>query len=241
MVKTIIILFFFLSFAASQTSFKTDTLETTGGPLEITFIAHGTLMMKYNGIVLHIDPVSRYADYTKLPDADIILITHHHGDHMDPAAINELSQKDTKLIYTAICSQKKTGGMILPNGKETTIDNIEIKSVPAYNLVHKRDDGSFFHVKGECNGYILSFSGYKVYVAGDTEDIPEMKNWKGVDVAFLPMNLPYTMTPGMVAHAVDMLQPKIFYPYHFGDTNMDDLLVLLKNKKDVDVRVRNMK
>lgn len=241
MFKAVLAFFVIISCLSAQTPFKTDTLDTGSGPLEITFIGHGTLMMKYRDAVIHIDPGSRYADYEKMPDADVILVTHHHGDHMDADAIDKITKKETKLIYTALCSQKKPGGIILPNGKETSVDGLQIKSVPAYNLVHKRDDGSFFHVKGECNGYIMSFSGFKVYVAGDTENIPEMKNWKGVDVAFLPMNLPYTMTPEMVANAVDMLQPEIFYPYHFGDTNMDDLLVLLKNKSGSDVRVRNMK
>lgn len=229
-----------LNFVFAQNSFKTDTLKTGGTDLLITFIAHGTLLFQYDGKVIHIDPAERYTDYSKMPQADIILVTHHHGDHFDPQAIKTLSKPGTKLFYTSACAEKMADGKVLKNGMSATVENISVKAVPAYNLVHKRPDGRFFHPKGECNGYLLSLDGFKVYVAGDTENIPEMKEWQGVDVAFLPMNLPYTMTPEMVADALDILKPKIFYPYHFGDTNLDDLRVLLKDKSAIDVRYRNM-
>ena len=118
---------------------------------------------------------------------------------------------------------------------------LKIEAIPAYNLVHKRDNGQPFHPKGVGNGYIITFGDKRVYVAGDTENIPEMKSLQEIDCAFLPMNLPYTMTPEMVADAAEAFRPKILYPYHFGDTDTSQLLRLLQDQKEVEVRIRNMK
>jgi L-ascorbate metabolism protein UlaG (beta-lactamase superfamily) len=129
----------------------------------------------------------------------------------------------------------------MKNGDHQTALGIPVEAVPAYNIQHKRPDGEVFHPKGEGNGYILTFGGTRVYVAGDTENIPEMKALKKIDVAFLPMNLPYTMTPAMVADAAKAFRPKILYPYHYGETNVSALIELMKNNKDVEVRIRRMK
>jgi L-ascorbate metabolism protein UlaG (beta-lactamase superfamily) len=236
-------LIMFFNYAVSddlKNNFETDTIRTSTDQLLITFIGHGTLMFKFNDLVVHVDPVSRYANYDRMPKGDIILITHHHGDHLDPKAIKFIAKKDTKVILTESCLEKLQDGIVMVNGDEKIIDGITIHAVPAYNLVHKRDDGTVFHPKGVGNGYVITFGNEKVYVAGDTENIPEMKDLKDIDIAFLPMNLPYTMTPKMVADAVDMIKPKILYPYHFGDTNTDDLLKLLKDKTDLQVRIRKM-
>ena len=222
-------------------SFETDSISTPQGTILITFIGHGTLMFEYNNLIIHVDPVSRYADYTKLPKADIILVTHHHGDHLDPGAIHVISQEKTKILLTASCTDKFTGATVIRNGEQQIINGLKILAVPAYNLVHKRRDGSPFHPKGEGNGYVITFGKQNIYIAGDTENFPEMENLPDIDIAFLPMNLPYTMTPGMVADAVSMIAPKILYPYHFGETNMDELLVLLKDNNDIEIRIRNMK
>ncbi len=226
---------------SAQTQFEKDVIKTSGGNLEITFIGHGTIMFTFNGKVIHIDPYSKLADYSKLPKADIILITHHHGDHLDRQAIEKIEKDKTDLIYTELCAEKFPGGTVMKNGDIKTIDGIKIEAVPAYNLVHNRDDGEPFHVKGDCNGYVISFADKKVYIAGDTENIPEMKDLKEIDIAFLPMNLPYTMTPEMVVDAVKSFKPKILYPYHFGDTDVSKLTDLMKDVKGVEVRVRKMK
>ena len=226
--------------AFAQNSFETDTIKTSAGELKITFIAHGTLMFEFNNKVIHIDPVSRYTDYSKMPKADLILVTHHHGDHLDKSAIDLIKKENTDLILTKLCKDKIEEGTVLENGEEKVFEGINIKSVPAYNIIHKRDNGEPFHAKGECNGYVLTFGDKKVYVAGDTENVPEMKNLSGVDIAFIPMNLPYTMSPEMAADAVNMLNPKILYPYHFGNTDVNELLKLLKGRKDIDIRVRKM-
>lgn len=237
---TSVFLILFVGVSFAQNNFETDTIKTSAGNLRITFIAHGTLMFEFNNKVIHADPVSRYADYSKMPKADLIVVTHHHGDHLDKSAIDLIKKDNTDLVLTKLCKDKIEEGTILNNDREKTFQGINVKAVPAYNLVHMRDNGEPFHKKGECNGYVLTFGNKKVYVAGDTENVPEMKNLSGVDIAFVPMNLPYTMTPEMAADAVNMLNPKIFYPYHFGNTNVNELLELLKDKKDMEIRVRKM-
>jgi len=239
--KILTLLFIFLyTFSNAQDSFEKDIIKTSGGALEITFIGHGTLMFNFNDLIIHIDPVSSYADYSKLPDADIILITHQHGDHLNKEAIDLISKSDTEIIVTEKVSQELSGGIIMKNWDKRNVKAIEILAVPAYNLVHKRDNGSPYHPKGEGNGYVMTFADIKVYVAGDTENFPEMDDMPQVDVAFLPMNLPYTMTPEMVADAALRLNPKILYPYHFGNTDTDELVKLLENHKEIQVRIRKM-
>jgi L-ascorbate metabolism protein UlaG (beta-lactamase superfamily) len=235
-----LLLIFLYTFSNAQDSFEKDIIKTSGGALEITFIGHGTLMFNFNDLIIHIDPVSSYTDYSKLPDADIILITHQHGDHLNEEAIDLISKSDTEIIVTEKVSQELDGGIIMKNWDKRNVKAIEILAVPAYNLVHKRDNGSPFHPKGEGNGYVMTFDDIKVYVAGDTENFPEMDDMPQVDVAFLPMNLPYTMTPEMVADAALRLNPKILYPYHFGNTDTDELLKLLENHKGIQVRIRKM-
>jgi L-ascorbate metabolism protein UlaG (beta-lactamase superfamily) len=224
----------------SQIPFEQDTIQTNQGALVITFIGHGTLMFAFNKMVIQVDPVSEYADYSTLPKADLILITHHHGDHLDPVAIEKSFQPGTEIILTETCAQQLKKGIVLKNGEVKKIKGLTIEAVPAYNLVHKRDNGKPFHPKGEGNGYVITFGDKKVYVAGDTENIPEMSNLKGIDVAFLPMNLPYTMTPEMVAEAVKAFKPKILYPYHYGDTDVNQLLKLMKDFPETEVRIRKM-
>ncbi len=239
-----IIIFFMciLTFSAKSLAgeFERDTITTDKGDLIITFIGHGTLIFTYGDLIIHVDPVNRYADFSKLPKADIILVTHHHGDHLDPDAIRMIKKADTDVILTETCAKQGENGIIMHNGDEKWIKNLRILAVPAYNIVHKRDNGEPYHPIGIGNGYVVAFSDKRVYIAGDTEDIPEMKNLNGIDCAFLPMNLPYTMTPEMVVHAVEMLKPKILYPYHFGDTDTNRLLKLLNSTESIDIRIRKM-
>lgn len=226
--------------AQSGIELEKDIIKTSEGDLEITFINHGTLMMSFKNIILHIDPVAGYADYSKLPKADIILITHHHGDHLNEQAVTALKKADTKIVLTETCYNSLQEGTILANGDQGTFQGIKVEAVPAYNLQHKRDNGEVFHPKGIGNGYVINFGDVRVYIGGDTENFPEMKSLKDIDIAFLPMNLPYTMTPDMVADAVDMFNPKILYPYHFGSTDTNELIKLLKDHNDLEVRIRKM-
>jgi L-ascorbate metabolism protein UlaG (beta-lactamase superfamily) len=238
------ILFFSLLFIASAHSMENlekDTIATTGGDLEISFIGHGSLMFTFQGKTIHVDPYSRLADYNQLPKADIIFITHHHQDHLDLKALEGVRTDKTTIILTEICAKELSGGIVMNNGDMKTIDGIQVKAVPAYNLVHKREDGRFFHPMGEGNGYILTFGDKNVYIAGDTENTPEMKSLTHIDIAFLPMNLPYTMTPAMVADGARAFKPKVLYPYHYGKTDTSELVNLLKQDNDIELRIRNMK
>jgi L-ascorbate metabolism protein UlaG (beta-lactamase superfamily) len=232
--------FCFSSLPAGQNDFENDIIKTSKGDLEITFIGHGTLMFKFQDKIIHIDPVSREADYGKLPKADLVLITHEHGDHLDVKVLDLIKKDNTKIIYTKVCSESYNGGQVLKNGDSKTILGIKVEAVPAYNIINKRDNGSPFHPKGNGNGYVLSFGDKRVYVAGDTENTPEMKNLKDINVAFLPMNLPYTMTQEMVVDAAKSFKPKILYPYHFGSTDTNKLLELMKDIKHTEVRIRKM-
>jgi L-ascorbate metabolism protein UlaG (beta-lactamase superfamily) len=225
----------------ARAAFETDTIKTAQGDLKITFIGHGTLMFSFGDKVIHVDPWEKLADYSKLPKADVILITHEHPDHLDLDALGKIRTDKTALILTKNCAQKVQGGQIMSNGDEKTVAGLKIEAVPAYNLVHKRDTGQPFHPKGVGNGYIITFGDKKVYVAGDTENTPEMKGLKGIDIAFLPMNLPYTMTPEMVADAAKAFKPKVLYPYHTGETDLSKLTQLMKGTDGVEVRVRKMK
>lgn len=226
--------------AAAAGAFETDTLPTAAGDLKITFIGHASLMFEFGGKVIHIDPVDQFGDYSKLPKADLILTTHDHFDHTDPKTIERLGSAKTKLVLTPLAAAKIGRGIVLKNGGETSVDGIRIEAVPAYNIVHMRSPGMPYHPKGDGNGYILTLGGKRIYIAGDTENIPEMKGLGAIDVAFLPMNLPYTMTPAMVADAARMIRPKILYPYHTTDTDTSKLQPLLKDEKGIEVRVRRM-
>jgi L-ascorbate metabolism protein UlaG (beta-lactamase superfamily) len=226
--------------AKMENQFEQDTIQTEAGDLKITFITHATLMFEYQGKVIHVDPVGSAADYSRMPKADIILVTHEHSDHFDPRAIKTLQKDSTRLIFTKACAEKMPGGTVMKNGDVLTVDGLKIEAVPAYNIVHKRPDGQPFHPQGVGNGYIINFGKTRVYVAGDTENTPEMKQLKKIDIAFLPMNLPYTMTPEMVADAARALQPRILYPYHYGQTDPKKLVELLKDTK-IEVRIRKLK
>jgi len=226
---------------SAQEAFEKDVLKTSAGDLEITFIGHGTLMLRFDGKILHVDPYSRLADYTKQPKADAILITHDHPDHLDPAALQKVRATNTTVIVSAICAGKVAGGIVMKNGDTRKVMGIKVEAVPAYNIVNKRPDGQPFHPKGEGNGYVLTFGDTRVYIAGDTENTPEMKTLAHIDCAFLPMNLPYTMTPEMVADAAKAFKPKILYPYHYGETDTSRIVQLLKDSPDIKVRIRKMK
>jgi L-ascorbate metabolism protein UlaG (beta-lactamase superfamily) len=230
-----------LAFGSLASAFETDVFKTSSGDLKITFIGHGTLMFDYSGKIIHVDPYGKLADYGKLPKADLILITHEHTDHLDPDALNKIKTDKTKLILSDAASKKYPGGSTMRNGDVLTVGGLKIEAVPAYNLVHMRETGQPFHPKGVGNGYLLTFGDKRVYVAGDTENTPEMKALKDVDVAFLPMNLPYTMTPEMVADATKAFKPKILYPYHTGETNLAKFTDLMKGVDVVEVRLRKMK
>jgi len=241
LVWTICILAFGLAgFAAAPSKYEKDAIATSRGDLEITFLGHGTLRMTFGGKTVHSDPYGDVADYGALPKADLVLVTHEHSDHLDPAALKAILKPGTKIVAAKACAAKLPGAVILANGESRTVLDLVIEAVPAYNIVHERSKGNPFHPKGAGNGYIVAFGDKRVYIAGDTENTPEMKALKNIDVAFLPMNLPYTMTPEMVADAARAFRPKVLYPYHYGDTDASRLTNLLENEKGIEVRIRKL-
>jgi L-ascorbate metabolism protein UlaG (beta-lactamase superfamily) len=226
--------------ATAQKEFSSDIFQTSSGDLKITFIGHGTLMFTFGGKIIHIDPYSRVADYSRLPKADLILITHEHRDHFNPDVISMIKKDNTEIILTKKCAEEVDGGIIMKNGDVKTVMGLKIEAVPAYNIVHMRRENMPYHPKGDGNGYIIAFGNKRVYVAGDTENIPEMKALEDIDIAFLPMNLPYTMSPEMVADAAKAFKPKILYPYHYGRTDTSKIVELLKAVKGIEVRIREL-
>ncbi len=220
--------------------YTTDIIKSSGEDIKITFLGHGTLMFTFGSMVIHVDPVSDMGDYTNLPKADMILVTHEHFDHFEPKTIEMLRKDGTVVVATEPCAQQINDCIVMKNGDVKTIQGLKVEAVPAYNLVHMRTPGNPFHPRGVGNGYVITFNDKKIYIAGDTENISEMKELTGIDVAFLPMNLPYTMTPEMVADAARAFKPKILYPYHFGSTDTSKLIDLLKDNKEIEVRIRDM-
>ncbi len=225
---------------ANQIPYETDAIPTSEGDLRISFLGHASVRLTLGGKEIYIDPFSRLADYSNLPKADVILITHEHGDHLDPRAVADLRTEKTLVALTPACADQLAGGIIMKNGDTQIVGGIKVEAVPAYNLVHKRENGQPFHPQGRGNGYILTLGGKRVYLAGDTENIPEMKQLRNIDIAFLPMNIPYTMTPEMAADAAKAFRPRILYPYHYGDTDTSKLQPFLRDEKGIDVRIRKM-
>jgi L-ascorbate metabolism protein UlaG (beta-lactamase superfamily) len=214
-----------------------DTIATKKGNLIIHCIEHGSLMLEYRGFNIYIDPYVRFADISQLPKADIILVTHEHGDHFDKALIRHFTKNSTRIILNQSTYNILKTGTVLANGASITVNGILIEAIPAYNMTPGRE---MYHPKGRDNGYVLAIGGKRIYIAGDTEDIPEMRDRTNIDIAFLPMNLPYTMSPEQTAHAAMAFMPKILYPYHFGDTDVSKLLDLMKNVPGIEVRIKNM-
>lgn len=212
--------------AAFAATVPTQTFPTSAGPVRITPIYHATAMIEAGGDRIYIDP-ARPANIRGLPPADLILITHDHPDHMDPADIAALSKAGTTIIAPAAVARAIPHVQVLRNGESVTWRQWKITAVAMYNIRRHAPDGELYHPKGRGNGYVLTYGGKRFYFAGDTEGTPEMRALKDIDVAFIPMNLPYTMTPDEAADAVKAFRPKIAIPYHYSGQDIqrfaDDL------------------
>ena len=229
---------FFATVVFGQKQFSKDTIPSSTGELVITFIGHGSLLFEWQDKKIYIDPSSRQADLYQFPKADMIFVTHHHADHCDPSALKALTQDKTKTFMSSIAHETWGQGMVLFPEQQLNIDNVGITVVNAYNLVNINEEGEPYHKKGEGNGYILSFGKLRIYIAGDTENTPEVKALKKIDAAFLPMKLPYTMTPKMVADAAKTFKPKILYPYHYDRNKLSELQELMKEVPEVELRIK---
>ena len=191
-----------------------QTFPTAAGPVVITPIYHASALIQAGGKNIYMDP-ARPANFTGLPKADLILITHPHGDHMDPVTIAKLSKPGTEIFAPAAVAKTVTTAHVIENGQSVTWGAWKIEAVPMYNLKRGPAPGKLYHPKGWGNSYVLTYGGKRFYFSGDTEGIPEMRALKNIDVAFICMNLPYTMTPGEAAAAVKAFHPRIAIPYHY--------------------------
>ena len=235
----------FAATAASATTgdaldFQTDTFKTKEGKaVTITAIKHASLRIQYDGLEIQVDPVAKYApetDYSKFPKADVILVTHEHFDHFDRDAIATLKKDGAEIVANPAVQKMLGSGTALANGESRVLaKGIKLDAVPAYNTTPGHTQ---FHPKGRDNGYVLTIDGLRIYIAGDTEDIPEMASLKDIDVAFLPCNQPYTMTPEQVAKAARTIKPKVLFPYHYSQTSIKQVADLLTGS-GIDVRIRN--
>jgi L-ascorbate metabolism protein UlaG (beta-lactamase superfamily) len=229
--------------SAAAPNHQTDEVQTSKGVLRVTPLYHGSVMLEFGGKIIHIDPWSQ-ADYTGLPQADLILSTHTHADHMDPMLINKLKKPTTIILAPPAVADTINGadGVIetISNGEKTTLLGIGIEAVPMYNLVLGPAPGKPFHHKGIGNGYILSFGDTRVYISGDTECVPEIKALKNINIAFLCMNPPRTMPPAEAAACVKDFRPKIVYPYHYRGQNTQEFADALKDTSGVEVRLRKL-
>ena len=217
--------------------YMTDIFKTADGKdLKITFIKHASLLLEFDGHYIYTDPVSDYADFTKMPKADLILITHEHHDHLDPKAINNIKKDTTKIVINQSSYNILHEGIVINNGEMTSpYPWIDVQAVPAYNTTPAH---LMYHPRNRDNGYIITIGDSRIYFSGDTEDIPEMKIYKDIDIAFISVNQPYTMTPQQAIHAINMIHPKIIYPYYYGDTDLSLLNNNIDIPKDIDVRIR---
>jgi L-ascorbate metabolism protein UlaG (beta-lactamase superfamily) len=220
--------------AASQ-----DSFQTSAGVVIITPIQHASFTLEAGGKRIYVDP-SPEALFTNRPKADLTLITDIHEDHMDPGAISLLKKEGTHIIAPAAVAKSVPDAEVLSNGARTSWDGWSIEAVPMYNMKRGPGPGRFYHDKGRGNGYVLGYGGKRFYIAGDTEDIPEMRSLRNIDVAFVPMNLPFTMTPEEAADAVKAFHPKIVYPYHYrnGDGSQADLKRFAADLSGTGIEVR---
>jgi len=219
---------------------KVDEFTTKNGKkVAITCIKHASMQINYNGVEIQVDPVGMLVkpetDYALFPKANIILVTHEHKDHFDREAIASLRTAATTIYVNQAVYNMFRHGLVLRNGdKVDYADDISIEAVPAYNTTPGREQ---FHPKGRDNGYVLTLDGLRIYIAGDTEDIPEMAGLKDIDIAFLPCNQPYTMTPDQLVSAAKTIKPKVLFPYHYSQTPVAKVALMLAGS-GIDVRIR---
>ena len=212
---------------------QTQVFPTSSGPVRITPLNHASTLIEAGGKIIYL--AAKPVDFTGKPKADLILITDIHGDHMDPDSIKAISKAGTEILAPPAVVQTVTTGKTIANGETKTWQDWTIQAIPAYNLQRGPAPGKLFHDKGRGNGYVLTYGGKRFYFSGDTEGVPEMRALKNIDVAFVCMNLPYTMPPDEAAEAVKAFHPKIVIPYHYRGS---DLSVFQKGLAGTGIEVR---
>lgn len=219
-----------------------DQLSTSNGPLTIQPITHGTVAFLWNSHTIYVDPFGGAARFEGLPAPDLILITDIHGDHLNPETLAGLKTASTSFlvpqaVYDQMPEEYKPKATVIGNGESTEKMGMKISAIPMYNLPESADSR---HTKGRGNGYIVNFGGKNIYLSGDTADIPEMRALKGIDVAFICMNLPYTMDVNQAASAILAFKPKVVYPYHYRGSDTAEFKRLVDaGNAGVEVRLRD--
>jgi len=236
-------LFFVLAvYNANAQRSASDTLQTNKGALIIQPVQHASLVLSAIGITIYVDPTGGTKNYKGISAPGIILITDIHGDHFDIKTIDSVKTATTVLIVPQVVADKlpeadKTNLVILKNGDNTTQSGISIMAIPMYNLP---ESTTAMHTKGRGNGYVLTIGEKNIYISGDTQGIPEMRSLKNIDVAFVCMNLPFTMGVNEAADAVLAFKPKIVYPYHYRGQDVNAFKDLVDaGHRDIEVRLRN--
>ncbi len=232
--------FFLLTAAAllAQPQRPVEEFKTKSGVVKITPIRHASMLIEAGEKFIFVDPWSQGNFDGLPPKADLVLVTDIHPDHLDPVEITKLLKPGTVVIAPAATAKSLSSAKIISNGENTTWDKWSIEAVPMYNLKRGPSEGTLYHDKGRGNGYILTYGGTRFYIAGDTEGTPEMRELKNIDVAFVPMNLPYTMTPAEAAEAVRAFHPKVVYPYHYKGSDPKVFQTVLEGS-GIDVRLRD--
>jgi len=219
---------------ACAASWAAEEFTTSAGKVEITPIQHASLMLQVGGKVVYVDPAQ--GKYDGLPQADYIFITDIHGDHLAPPIIEKLKKAGTVIVAPAAVAKTVPGCTVMANGETKTVGDFKVEAIPMYNL-KPAANGQTYHEKGRGNGYVITIGGKRFYFAGDTEGIPEMRALKSIDVAFIPMNLPFTMTPADAADAVKAFHPAVAYPYHYRGQDTKIFAAALAGT-GIDVRLR---
>jgi L-ascorbate metabolism protein UlaG (beta-lactamase superfamily) len=227
---------------ATLAALAQDTLKAEKGDIAVIPVEHATFVMKWNGKTVFVDPTKGGEAFKEHGKPDLILVTDIHGDHFDPKTLTAVRTSDAVLIVPAAVAEKmgadKGAAKVLANGEKTKVGDIEVEAVPMYNLTPERKN---MHTKGRGNGYVVTMGGKRIYISGDTEDIPEMRELKNIDVAFVCMNLPYTMDVDHAADAVLAFKPKVVYPYHYRGKDMvsdvGKFKTLVAKDPSIDVRL----
>lgn len=220
--------------AHAQMAHEVQTFKTSKGDVKITPIYHAALLIQAGGKNIYVDP-AKPAVVTGMPPADLILITDIHADHMDQNLVTTLSKEGTEILAPPAVVKTITAAKPISNGETTNWEGWKIEAIPMYNIKRGPAPGKLYHDKGRGNGYVLTYGGKRFYLSGDTEAIPEMEALKNIDVAFVCMNLPYTMPPEEAAEAVKAFHPKVVIPYHYGES---DLSVFKKDLEGTGIEVR---
>src|ERR1700679_2720080 len=220
--------------AHAHAAAQTQIFPTSAGAVKITPLYHASTLIEAGGKIIYLDP-TKPAKFSGLPKADLILITDIHSDHMDPESIKEISKPGTEIFAPPPVVQTVTTAKPIANGETKIWQAWTIEAIAAYNIKRGPEAGKLFHDKGRGNGYVLTYGGKRFYFSGDTENIPEMRALKNIDVAFVCMNLPYTMTPDEAAEAVKAFHPKIAIPYHYRGS---DITVFAKDLEGSGIEVR---